>query len=103
MEEKGSGLTGNLNNQAYMPITTFMKKLSNSRFVSYYMAQANSGKEAAAAVGEIEYFLTKYLEDEEQEKFNLFSQDQILDTISSVTASLSLMLGGIAAISLLVL
>lgn len=102
MEEKGAGLTGNLNKQAYIPITTFMKKLSNSRFVSYYMAQAKSGKEAAAAVGEIEYFLIKYLEDEEKEKFNLFSQDQILDTISSVTASLSLMLGGIAAISLLV-
>jgi putative ABC transport system permease protein len=102
MEEKGRGLTGNLNDQAYIPITTFMKKLSNSRFVSYYMAQAKSGDEASAAVGEIEYFLTKYLEDEEQEKFNLFSQDQILDTISSVTESLSLMLGGIAAISLLV-
>jgi len=102
MEEKGAGLTGNLNEQAYIPITTFMKKLSNSRFVSYYTAQANSSDEASAAVGEIEYFLTKYLEDEEQEKFNLFSQDEILDTISSVTASLSLMLGGIAAISLLV-
>ncbi|HAJ32384.1 MAG TPA: peptide ABC transporter permease [Candidatus Atribacteria bacterium] len=102
MEEKGKGLTGNLNDQAYIPITTFMKKLSNSRFVSYYMAQANSSNEASAAVGEIEYFLIKYLDDEEQEKFNLFSQDQILDTISSVTASLSLMLGGIAAISLLV-
>ena len=102
MEEKGKGLTGDLNNQAYIPITTFMKKLSNSRFVSYYMAQAKSGEEAAAAVGEIEYFLIKYLDDEEQEKFNLLSQDQILDTISSVTASLSLMLGGIAAISLLV-
>lgn len=102
MEEKGAGLTGSLNKQAYIPITTFMKKLSNSRYVSYYMAQANSSKEASAAVGEIKYFLTKYLEDEEQEKFNLLSQDQILDTISSVTASLSLMLGGIAAISLLV-
>ncbi len=102
MEEKGAGLTGNLNEQAYIPITTFMKKLSNSRFVSYYTAQANSSDEASAAVGEIEYFLIKYLEDEEQEKFNLLSQDQILDTISSVTASLSLMLGGIAAISLLV-
>jgi len=102
MEEKGRGLTGDLNTQAYIPITTFMKKLSNSRFASYYTAQANSSDEAPAAVGEIEYFLIKYLEDEEQEKFNLFSQDEILDTISSVTDSLSLMLGGIAAISLLV-
>jgi len=102
MEEKGKGLIADLNGQAYVPTTTFMKKLSNSRYVSYYMAQANSSEEASAAVGEIEYFLTKYLKDEEQEKFKLFSQDQILDTISSVTASLSLMLGGIAGISLLV-
>ena len=102
MEEKGGGLIDNPDDQAYIPITTYMKKLSNSRFVSYYMAQAKSNEEASAAVGEIEYFLVKYLDDEEQEKFNLLSQDQILDTISSVTASLSLMLGGIAAISLLV-
>ncbi|MHC2994155.1 MAG: ABC transporter permease [Candidatus Atribacteria bacterium] len=102
MEEKGGGLTGNLDNQAYIPITTYMKKLSNSRFVSYYIAQAKSSQESSAAVGEIEYFLIKYLEDENKEKFNLISQDQILDTISSVTAALSLMLGGIAAISLLV-
>ncbi|MCK4240221.1 MAG: ABC transporter permease [Candidatus Atribacteria bacterium] len=102
MEEKGGGLTGNLDNQAYIPITTYMKKLSNSRFVSYYIAQAKSSQESSAAVGEIEYFLVKYLEDEEKEKFSLISQDQILDTISSVTAALSLMLGGIAAISLLV-
>jgi len=102
MEEKGGGLTGNPDNQAYIPITTYMKKLSNSRFVSNYIAQAKSSKEASAAVGEIEYFLTKYLEDENKEKFRLISQDQILETVSSVTASLSLMLGGIAAISLLV-
>ncbi len=102
MEKKGGGLTGNLDNQAYIPITTYMKKLSNSRFVSYYIAQAKSSQESSAAVGEIEYFLVKYLEDENKEKFNLISQDQILETISLVTAALSLMLGGIAAISLLV-
>ena len=102
MEEKGGGFGGNLDSQAYVPITTYMKKLSNSRFVSFYIAQANSSQVASAAVGEIEYFLVKYLEDEKKEKFRLMSQDQILETVSSVTASLSLMLGGIAAISLLV-
>ncbi|HBY57371.1 MAG TPA: peptide ABC transporter permease [Candidatus Atribacteria bacterium] len=102
MEEKGAGLMGNLNNQAYIPITTFMKKLSNSRFVTYYIAQASSSGEASSAVSEIEFFLTKYLKDEEKEKFNIMSQDEILETVNSVTASLSLMLGGIAAISLLV-
>jgi len=32
MEEKGKGLAGDLNGQAYIPITTFMKKLSNSPY-----------------------------------------------------------------------
>jgi len=102
MEQKGAGLMGNLNNQAYLPITTFMKKLSNSRFVSSYIAQARSSQEASSAVSEIEYFLTKYLKDEKKEKFTIMSQDEILETVNSVTTSLSLMLGGIAAISLLV-
>jgi putative ABC transport system permease protein len=102
MEEKGGGLTGDLDDQSYIPITTYMKKLSNSRYVSSYLAQANSSQEASSAVGEIEYFLIKNLDDQDKEKFRLLSMDQILDTVNSVTASLSLMLGGIAAISLLV-
>jgi len=102
MEEKGGGLTGDLDDQSYIPITTYMKKLSNSRYVSSYLAQANSSQEASSAVGEIEYFLIKSLDDQDKEKFRLLSMDQILDTVNSVTASLSLMLGGIAAISLLV-
>jgi putative ABC transport system permease protein len=79
-----------------------MKKLSNSRYVSSYLAQANSSQEASSAVGEIKYFLIKSLNDKDMQKFRLLSMDQILDTVNSVTASLSLMLGGIAAISLLV-
>jgi len=102
MEEKGGGLTGDLDDQSYIPITTYMKKLSNSRYVSSYLAQANSSQEASSALGEIEYFLIKNLDDQDKEKFRLLSMDQILDTVNSVTASLSLMLGGIAAISLLV-
>jgi putative ABC transport system permease protein len=102
MEEKGGGLTGDLDDRSYIPITTYMKKLSNSRYVSSYLAQANSSQEASSAVGEIEYFLIKSLNDQDKEKFRLLSMDQILDTVNSVTASLSLMLGGIAAISLLV-
>lgn len=102
MEEKGGGLIGNFDAQAYIPITTYMKKISNSRFVTSYMAQANSSEETLEAVGEIKFFLTKYLNDENQEKFELFSQDQILDVVSNVTGYFSIMLAGIAGISLLV-
>lgn len=100
MDEKGMGLTGNFNSQAYIPITTFLSKVAHTKYVSNYSAQATSSKAASDAVGEITYFLTQYLGD--KDKFNILSQDQILDTINQVTGTLSLMLAGIAGISLLV-
>jgi putative ABC transport system permease protein len=102
MAKKGGSIAGRLDEQAYIPLSTIMKKLSNTDYVSSYIAQANTSEEAAKAVKEITNFLTKYLKDEDQEKFRIISQDEILDTVSSVTGTLSLMLGGIAAISLLV-
>ena len=100
MENKSRGFTGDFNSQAYIPITTYLQKISNTNYVNSYMAQAYSSQVATSAVNEIEYFLTQYLGD--SDKFRIISQDQILDTINQVTGTLSLMLGGIAAISLLV-
>jgi len=100
MEEKERGIVGDLNGNAYIPITTYLNMFSNSRYISSFVAQASSSEEASTAVEQIEYLLTKYLEDEEE--FNIMSQDQLLDTITEVTDSMKLMLSGIAAISLLV-
>ena len=102
MAEKGRGMLGDPDRQAYIPYTTSMKKLTNTDYVSFFIAQAESSKEAVSAVNEISNFLSKHMDDEEEEKFKIFSQDEILDTVNSVTGTLSLMLGGIAAISLLV-
>ncbi|MGM0446252.1 MAG: ABC transporter permease [Bacillota bacterium] len=100
MQEKGRGMTGDLNSQAYIPITTFMNKISNSNYVSNFVAQAKSSETASTALKEIEYLLDNYIS--EDESYNIFSQDQLLDTISNVTNSMKLMLIGIAGISLLV-
>ena len=101
MEDKDTGgPLGDVNDQAYIPITTYLNKIANSNYVSGYTAQAVSADAADDAVGQIEYFLKQYLGDEDD--FRIMSQDQILNTITEVTNSLSLMLGGIAAISLLV-
>jgi len=102
MKEKGSTIGGNLDDQAYIPVSVAMDKLTNSDYVSSYIAQATSSEKASAAVSELENFMIKFLEDEDQEQFRIISQDEILDTVSSVTGTMSLMLGGIAAISLLV-
>jgi len=102
MKEKGGSLAGNLDSQAYIPLSVAMDKITSSSNVSSYIAQAVSSDKAPAAVSELENFLIKTLDDENKEKFRIMSQDEILDTVSSVTNTMSLMLGGIAAISLLV-
>ncbi len=100
MQEKSMGLAGNFNNQVYIPVTTYMQKVANTRYVDSYVAQAGSSTDAKIAVGQIEYFLTRSLGS--SDKFRLTSQDQILEVIDQVTSTLNIMLGGIAGISLLV-
>lgn len=100
MEEKATGITGDLNNQAYIPISTYLTKIGNSKYVTSYFVQSFSAEDAAVAVEQIKYLLSQYYGNEDQ--FRLTSQDQILDTLKDVTGSMTIMLGGIAAISLLV-
>ncbi|MBE3126769.1 MAG: ABC transporter permease, partial [Candidatus Atribacteria bacterium] len=102
MKEKGGSMGGDLDDQAYIPLSVSMDKLTNSDFVTSYIAQAASSEKAATAVNELKNFMVKFLNDENEEQFRIISQDEILDTVSSVTATMSIMLGGIAAISLLV-
>jgi putative ABC transport system permease protein len=102
MKEKGGSMAGNLDEWAYIPLLVAMDRLTAHRYVDSIVAQAYSSETANNAVKEIEYFMKKYLKDENGEQFRIMSQDEILDTVSSVTNTMSMMLGGIAAISLLV-
>ncbi len=100
MEESGTGLTGNLDDQVYIPYTTHMEKLTRTRYVDSFLAGGASAEEAEMALGQIEYFLELNLGDTDD--FWIQSQDQILEVIEQVTGTMNIMLAGIAAISLLV-
>ena len=102
MQEKGNTIAGQLDDQAYIPLSLAMDKMTNSVYVSSYIAQADSSEKASNAVSELENFMVKFLDDEDQEQFRIISQDELLETVSNVTGTMSMMLGGIAAISLLV-
>ncbi|HNR66116.1 MAG TPA: ABC transporter permease, partial [Atribacterota bacterium] len=99
MKEKGGSMAGNLDERAYVPLSVVMDRLTAQKYVDSLLAQAYSSDEANRAVQEIEYFMQKHLEDEKREQFRITSQDEILDTVSSVTNTMNMMLGGIAAIS----
>jgi len=97
MESKGQVMFLNFDNQVYIPVTTAMKRMTGSRFVNLYIAEATDSKEA---VKQVEYLLTKKLGD--PDLFDVKSQEEILETVQQVSSTMILMLAGIAAISLLV-
>ena len=97
LESKGQVMFFNFDDQVYIPVTTMMKRMTGSKYVSLYAAQATDSKEA---IKQVEYLLTKKLED--PDLFNVRSQEEILETIQQVSSTMVLMLAGIAAISLLV-
>jgi putative ABC transport system permease protein len=97
LESKGQVMFFNFDNQVYIPVTTAMKRMTGSKYVNSYTAQATDSKEA---IKQVEYLLTVKLED--PDLFNVMSQEEILETIQQVSSTLVLMLAGIAAISLLV-
>jgi putative ABC transport system permease protein len=97
LESKGQVMFFNFDDQVYIPVTTMMKRMTGSKYVSSYAAQATDSKEA---IKQVEYLLTKKLED--PDLFNVRSQEEILETIQQVSSTMVLMLAGIAGISLLV-
>lgn len=87
---------------AYIPYTSLVR-LSNSaslEVTSFYIGAAENGtmKDAEETMNRI---LMKRFEDDE-DAFSVSSQDTLENTMSSVTSALTILLGGIAAISLIV-
>ena len=100
MAPRGQALGGDYDMQLYLPVTTMMERIAKTRTVSYFAAQASSSERASEAVDQVQFFLTRRLGD--SRRFRVASQDQLLETMSSITQMLSIMLGGIASIALLV-
>ncbi|MBR5937491.1 MAG: ABC transporter permease [Clostridiales bacterium] len=87
---------------AYIPYTSLVRLSDTStlEITSFYVSAAENGttKEAEERITEI---LMKRFEDDE-DAFKVSSQDALENTMSSVTSALTILLGGIAAISLIV-
>jgi len=97
LESKGQVMFFNFDNQVYIPVTTMMKRMTGSKYVNSYSAQAIDSEEA---IKQVEFLLAKKLED--PDLYNVTSQEEILETIQRVSSTMILMLAGIAGISLLV-
>lgn len=99
LEEKGSTIGGSNDEKVLIPITTAQRFLKNAGVRIIYV-QAESPEKVNMVLQQVEAYLIKKFKDEEA--FKIFDQSEMLSTVKQVTGSMSLMLGGIAGISLLV-
>ena len=99
LEEQGSSLIGSDDSKILIPYST-AAKMTGQTSVSTFYIKAVSEDKVDTAISSVEAFLLEATRDEEAYEVN--NQSEILDTMNDVTNTLSLLLAGIAAISLLV-
>ncbi len=99
----GSGL-GNQDDVIYVPLSTAQKVLFGATSLSDISVEAKSAAVMTAAENEIGYLLLDRhkIANPTNADFSIFSQNDILNTASSVTGTFTALLSGIAAISLIV-
>ncbi len=101
---KGGMGFNNPDDAIYVPLSTAQKQLFGVSYLSSIAMEAKSSTVMTDAQNEIGYFLLARhkLTDPSEANFVIFSQNDILNTASAVTNTFTTLLGGIAAISLLV-
>jgi len=100
MQSKGRVMFFNFDDQAFIPITTIQKRLLHTKYVGNFSIQAESKETTDEAIEQIDAILYQKFQDDT--KYSIASQEQLLSTIGSVMQTFTIMLVGIAGISLLV-
>jgi putative ABC transport system permease protein len=103
-QSKGGTGFNNPDDAIYVPLPTAQKVLFGSNYLSTISVETKSKEVATAAQNEVGYLLLSRhkLTDPASADFTIFSQQDILNTAAQVTGIFTTLLGGIAAISLLV-
>ncbi|MBP7967225.1 ABC transporter permease, partial [Candidatus Woesebacteria bacterium] len=101
---KGGSGFNNPDDAIYVPLSTAQKQLFGASHLTSIAIEATSQEVMTQAQNDVGYFLLARhkLSDPTEADFSIFSQNDILNTASSVTSTFTTLLGGIAAISLLV-
>ncbi|MEM1203781.1 MAG: ABC transporter permease [Acidobacteriota bacterium] len=108
LEGKGQGAMGqDQDSVVVLPLTTLQRRLAGrlgSNDVDRIMISAGDGTSADRVVGEVTQILRdrRGIRDGEDDDFSVLDTKQIADALGSTTRILTLLLGAVAAISLLV-
>lgn len=99
LEARGGSLTGSEDDQVIIPVTTAERLLGRRGFSAFYIKGQDKDSVDVIA-SSLEIRLNRRFRDEDA--YRIFNQTQVLEIVQSVSRTLTLMLGGIAFISLLV-
>lgn len=99
LDEIGTSSSGSGDNQIVIPFTLSERVFSQPGISTFYVS-AISGDEVAYAQQAVTNYLSGIFSTSSQ--YSIYNQSEMLETLSETTRSLTLMLGGIAAISFLV-
>lgn len=99
LESKGTSMTGSSDESIVLPFTLAQRMLESTTISSIYVSAVDS-LSVDAAQESVERFLYKKYQNEST--YSVMNQTQMLETANETASTLSLMLGGIAGISLLV-
>jgi len=104
LESKGTSMMGDQDDVILVPTSTALYRMTNGKNINDIMISAISNEAIEDAQTEITSILRKShkLKDEDDDDFEIRSQTEIIERVSSVTGALTLLLGAIAAVSLLV-
>ncbi|MFN3430246.1 MAG: ABC transporter permease [Candidatus Sericytochromatia bacterium] len=104
LTEQGSGLFGSVDNQVFMPTRTFQSLLKGGERLNSILIKAESEAQLAALQPQVSALLRQRhgIRPDEEDDFKLQTQADLLKTVTTVTQVFTLLLAGIAAISLLV-
>lgn len=100
LESVGSSMSGSGDDVVLMPITTAQRFLYSAGISTVYVQAENSGM-VDAAIASLEEYLNELFRDY-QDAFIIVSSEEMLSTVSEISNTMSMLLGGIASISLLV-
>ncbi|MCW3158070.1 ABC transporter permease [Micropruina sonneratiae] len=106
LAEAGSSLSSNEDDTVLVPLTTFANRLSTSTSVNSVSSIYLSGKDAdslSAAYQQVQTaLLAAHQVTSDDADFSVSTQASLVETATSVSGVLTLLLGGVAGISLLV-
>ena len=99
LESKGTSMGGSSDGSLILPFTLAQRMLDSTTISSIYISAVDSAS-VDAAQEVVENFLYKKYQNDST--YSVMNQTQMLETANETASTLSLMLGGIAGISLLV-